>query len=142
MVKAKLIVSIVIRLMLSAVFLMAGTVKLTDKLDENTHEMMLKGFDTYAEMFKIDTLGLNPDQFRVFVGTLEVISVVLLWFVPLAGSFLQVVVMIGAAFIHIMASEFNELALVSVLLILASVVFILHIPVEEAPAEPAEKKTQ
>jgi len=50
--------------------------------------------------------------------------------------------MIGAAFIHIMASEFNELALVSVLLILASVVFILHIPVEEAPAEPAEKKTQ
>uniref|UniRef100_A0A7S3EKB1 Uncharacterized protein n=1 Tax=Rhodosorus marinus TaxID=101924 RepID=A0A7S3EKB1_9RHOD len=72
MVKAKLIVSIVIRLMLSAVFLMAGTVKLTDKLDENTHEMMLKGFDTYAEMFKIDTLGLNPDQFRVFVGTLEV----------------------------------------------------------------------
>ncbi|KAJ8905500.1 hypothetical protein NDN08_002007 [Rhodosorus marinus] len=142
MAKGKLIVSIVIRLMLSAVFLMAGTVKLTDAVDAQTHEMMLKGFDTYAELFKIDTLGLNPDQFRVFVGTLEVISVILLWFVPLAGSFLQVAVMIGAAFIHMMASEFNELAFVSVLGILDSLVFLLHIPAEEAPAATVEKKTE
>jgi len=96
-------------------FRCAVVYQVTDKLDPGTHEMMIKGFETYAEIWNVEKLGRNADEFRMALGSFEVVSgvlmalpaiVALLWplciiVVPL----LIVLLMAGATYTHVMISD-------------------------------------
>mmetsp|Transcript_4522 Transcript_4522/g.13716 ORF Transcript_4522/g.13716 Transcript_4522/m.13716 type:complete len:143 (+) Transcript_4522:130-558(+) len=142
MASAKAIGSIVCRLLLTAVFGMAATVKLTDRFDAKAHGEMVGSFPQYASVLMGNKIGFNGDQLRVFVATLEIIAVVLLWIVPLAGSFLLSSSMVGAVYVHYALREYSRMQPPTVLGALAAVVFLLSTPAGEPAPPRIEKKTE
>eukprot|EP00188_Purpureofilum_apyrenoidigerum_P002273 Plantae.Rhodophyta-Purpureofilum_apyrenoidigerum.ctg23934.p1 GENE.Plantae.Rhodophyta-Purpureofilum_apyrenoidigerum.ctg23934~~Plantae.Rhodophyta-Purpureofilum_apyrenoidigerum.ctg23934.p1 ORF type:complete len:143 (+),score=18.13 Plantae.Rhodophyta-Purpureofilum_apyrenoidigerum.ctg23934:130-558(+) len=142
MASVKAIASITGRLLLSVVFGMAATVKLTDKLDPKAHGEMVGSFPQYASVLMGNKIGFNGDQLRVFVATLEVLSIILLWLVPLAGSFLLTTSMAGAVYVHFALREFSRMQPPCILGALSAVVFFLSTPAGEPAPPKIEKKTQ
>jgi len=101
----------ILGLFLGLIFLMAGTCKVTDKLDPTTHQMLAEGFKHYATVWKVDKFDKSADEFRVAVGIFEVIAGVLImlpavyslvwplsWFIV---PILLMVLMAGAVYTHI-----------------------------------------
>ncbi|KAA8498054.1 Transmembrane protein 35A [Porphyridium purpureum] len=95
---------------LGVLFAFAGLMKLTPQFDPATHEMMVAGFLRYGEIWKVERFGKTSDEFRVYLGALE-LGCGLLLTLPLLNSLLWpfcqfvvplllVVIMAGATYTH------------------------------------------
>jgi len=92
----------VLSVVLGILFVLAGTIKLTDILNPNIHNEMILNFQRFIVVWPlIANQGIQADQFRIIVGASEAVAGFLLilqvhW---LVNVFLAIV-MVGAALTH------------------------------------------
>eukprot|EP00055_Hartaetosiga_balthica_P013308 m.67697 g.67697 ORF g.67697 m.67697 type:complete len:137 (-) comp8224_c1_seq2:64-474(-) len=91
-------------LILSLMFLMAGSIKLYP-FDESVHGMMMSKFIKYHSLFQLNDFGISSMDFQYVVGGLEVASALLLWVFPKFASFILFCVMGGAVATHVLLKD-------------------------------------
>lgn len=128
----------IVSLILTLVFVMAGSAKLTPLLaGDEVYADLEKNFKIFAQLFEISRFNITADQFRNGLGAVEVVLAVLLWITPRLSSFLLSCIMAGAIYAHLAVEDPVEKAVVpAVLLLLNLVVFSFS-----APAKASKKKT-
>jgi len=98
------IVTGALTLMLTFAFLMAGSVKLTDRFETETHKKMVEGAREYPGIFH---LPLSADTMRIAIGAAEVSCAILVLFGGKIAAFacwILMSIMCGAVYFHIMTS--------------------------------------
>jgi uncharacterized membrane protein YphA (DoxX/SURF4 family) len=86
---------------LSAAYLLAGSVLLTDAVDPAAHKALVASFKTWG------AITGQPDNLRLLIGTLQVGAAVLLW-VPIfstLANYILIAIMAFAIAAHVQAGE-------------------------------------
>ncbi|XP_048860711.1 transmembrane protein 35B-like [Brienomyrus brachyistius] len=91
-----------LRVLLGLLFVLAGAVKLTDKISEDIYMHMRTQFVEFSAVFPLRIVGLHlePEQYLIVIGWLELVAGALLAFGPrilqeISNLVLSVVMMVA-----------------------------------------------
>jgi len=105
-----------VSLLVSAFFLFAGANKLTDQINPEMHQLLIKGSRTWlAQLKPFIPINITADQLRLFIGGLEVVFAVgvLLPSTRRLCSFLLLVQMCVALYVHFSVGDSPVMAAVA-----------------------------
>ncbi|XP_042649650.1 transmembrane protein 35B [Tyto alba] len=129
-----------LRRLLGVFFLLAGAVKLSDRLSADLHRHMKSQFVRFAEVFPLSEFGLVPEPGRYLevVGWVEVVAGLLLAFGPQLlqeiSNFVLSVVMIGAIYTLLVLRE--PLAMCAPATLCLGLLLLLNIRGHAEPPKP------
>ncbi|KAM9175606.1 transmembrane protein 35B isoform 1-T1 [Mergus octosetaceus] len=129
-----------LRVLLGLFFLLAGAVKLTDRLSADVHRHMQAQFVRFAEVFPLKDFGFapEPDPYLAAVGWVEVVAGLLLAVGPQLlqeiSNFVLSIVMMGAIYTLLVLRE--PLAMCAPATLCLGLLLLLNIRGYGAPVKP------
>ncbi|EGD83610.1 hypothetical protein PTSG_04218 [Salpingoeca rosetta] len=97
---------VVLGLALSVVFIMAAAVKLSPQVNKEVHEELAQEFaQKYSEIWMVSEFGITHEEFRMAIGGLEIVLVLLLWVLPRFSALMLSSIMAGAIYTHYAAHD-------------------------------------
>ncbi|EDQ90847.1 uncharacterized protein MONBRDRAFT_31692 [Monosiga brevicollis MX1] len=116
------VVTTILCLLLTVMFLMAGTAKLTDAFVPDLHNELVGKFETYAKVLQTVQYGVSGSTFRQFLGVVETAAALLLWVAPQLAASVLAIIMTGAIYTHLLVEDPPQAMAMPAVLLLFSVI--------------------